>query len=120
LSAILGDDPLVFIFVTVIIFGGASFLMGQALARTWRPARQILPYGALLTLFNRFLVYALFEPGDPTLLEFFFDIAFIVDGIVIFGFAYAAYRMTKAAKMVAQYPWVYERAGPFAWREKRG
>ena len=28
-----------------------------------------------------------------------------------------AYRSTRAARMVAQYPWQYRRAGLFGWRE---
>jgi hypothetical protein len=30
----------------------------------------------------------------------------------------AAYYLTRARKMVQQYPWLYERRGPFGWRER--
>ena len=36
MDAILGDDPLVFIGLTCVLFGGASFMMGQAIARRYR------------------------------------------------------------------------------------
>ena len=51
----------VFLLLTVIIFGGAAFLMGQAIAETWRPAWQNVAYGLLLAVANRFLDGALFK-----------------------------------------------------------
>src|ERR1700746_1771728 len=47
--------------LTFILFGGGGFLMGQAMAETWRPWWQILPYGALLAIVNEFLGFALFQ-----------------------------------------------------------
>jgi hypothetical protein len=47
--------------LTIIMFGGGGFMMGQALADTWRPWWQILPYSALLALGNNFLGFALFQ-----------------------------------------------------------
>jgi hypothetical protein len=38
ISDILGGALADFIGVTIVLFGGASFLTGQALASTWRPA----------------------------------------------------------------------------------
>ncbi|WP_374655748.1 DUF6867 family protein [Dongia sp.] len=102
----------VFVFLTVCIFGSAAFLMGQALAETWRPAWQNLPYGFLLVVFNRFLARALFQQ------QFFDILAILLDLIVIVAMALIAYRLTQARKMVAQYPWIYERTGVFSWREK--
>jgi hypothetical protein len=112
--------------LTIVMFGGGGFLMGQALADTWRPWWQILPYSALLALGNNFLGFALFQgaffvdslfsknakPLSEALLEYLFDFA------VIIGFALLAFRLTLARKMPAQYPWLYERAGPFGWRAK--
>lgn len=111
--AILGDELAVFIGLTCVIFGGASFMMGQALARTWRPKWQILVYGLGLALVNRFLSYALFD-GEGLSIT-----GFIIDALVICALAFLAYRMTQAYKMVAQYPWLYERSGLMSWREKR-
>ena len=112
--------------LTFIMFGGGGFMMGQALADTWRPWWQIIPYSALLALGNNFLGFALFEgaffidslfsknpkPLSEALLEYLFDF------VVIVAFAALAFRLTQARKMAAQYPWLYERTGPFRWREK--
>lgn len=105
-------DWQVFIGLTVVIMGGTGYLAGQALARGWRPAWQILPYAALLGLADRFLSYALF---DAELLSLS---GYLIGTAVILVLATLAYRITRAAKMVAQYPWLYRRAGPFAWRDR--
>jgi hypothetical protein len=102
----------VFVGVTVVLFGGAAFLMGQALAETWRPYRQLLVYSLLLGFGDRFVTYALFQ-GDLSSLS-----GYIVDTLVLIAIASLAYRVTRARKMVSQYPWLYERSGLFTWRDK--
>ncbi len=102
----------VFLGLTVILFGGCAFLMGQAIADTWRPAWQIVPYGLLLAGGNHFLDAALFD-GSWT------DFGhYLLDAAIIVGIALTAHRATLARKMVAQYPWLYEPSGAFGWREK--
>jgi len=105
-------DMWVFLFLTVCIFGGAAFLMGQAIAETWRPMWQNIPYAILLVIVNRYFAWALFKQPAFDVLEI------LLDAVVIIGFALIAYRLTQARKMVAQYPWIYERNGLFTWREK--
>ena len=53
-------SPAVFVIMTVMIFGAAATLTGQALADTWRPQWHLLVYIALLGAVDRFLQYALF------------------------------------------------------------
>lgn len=106
------QDFLVFLFLTVIIFGGASFLMGQAIAETWRPFWQNIVYGVLLVALERFLAWALFK-APPLNMG-----AILLNTTIIISFALLAYRLTLVRKMVSQYPWLYERNGLFSWREK--
>lgn len=104
----------VFLLLTVIIFGGAAFLMGQAIAETWRPAWQNVAYGLLLAAGNRFLDGALFK-GE------WLDLGqYVLDAAVIIGIALFAHRVTLARKMVTQYPWLYEPAGLLSWRDRAG
>jgi hypothetical protein len=112
--------------LTFILFGGGGFLMGQAIAETWRPWWQILPYGALLAIGNQFLGFALFQG------PFFVDslvstnsqplgravFEYLLEAAVIIFFGLLAYRLTQARKMVSQYPWLYERRGLLGWRQK--
>ncbi len=110
----LGSSWPVFIGLTVMIFGGAAFLTGQALARTWQPQLLLLPYSLLLGCGDRFLVYALFGG------ELLSVAGYLVDSLVLLAIAALAYQLTRAHKMVSQYPWLYERRGLFGWREKGG
>jgi branched-chain amino acid transport system ATP-binding protein len=105
-------DFLVFLFLTIIIFGGAAFLMGQAIAETWRPVWQNVVYGALMVAAERFFAWALFK-APPVNVP-----AIALNACVIIGFALLAYRLTQVRKMVSQYPWLYERSGLFSWRDK--
>ncbi len=101
-----------FVFMTVVLFGGAGFLMGQALAQTWRPAWHALPYAVLMAIANRILAYALFG-GDLRAVG-----PLVLDFAVVAGLALVAYRMTRARTMVRQYPWLYDQDGLFGWRER--
>lgn len=104
----------VFLGVTVGFMGACAFMTGQALAATWRPAAQAVPYALLLTCADRFLCFALFggrldsAPG------------FLLDAAVLTAITLAAWRLTRARRMADQYPWLYERTGPFTWRERGG
>ena len=75
---------------------------------------QVYAYSVLLGLGDRFLVFALF--GGELLSVY----GFILHTLVIGAIAVVAYRMAKARRMVGQYPWLYDRAGPFGWRERPG
>jgi Domain of unknown function (DUF6867) len=111
---ILGTTWPVFVGITILLMGFASFMTGQAVANTWRPMWQVVPYSVLLGLADRFLIWSLFQ-GQLFLLS-----GYLTDTLVLMGIAALAYRLTLAHKMVTQYPWVYERTGPFTWREKTG
>jgi hypothetical protein len=87
--------------------------MGRALARTWRPIWQIIPYGVLLGATDRFLSYALF--GE----ELLHVTGFVVISAILILLALMAYQIARTNKMVAQYPWLYERGSPFNVRERR-
>ncbi|WP_395019932.1 DUF6867 family protein [Dongia sp.] len=96
--------------VTFVLFGFAAFLMGQAIADTWRPAWQNVTYGLLLAVGNHFIDFALFQ-GDWLSISHY-----LLDAVIIVAIALFAHRMTLARKMVQQYPWLYERSGLLSWR----
>ncbi|MEA3290836.1 MAG: hypothetical protein U9Q71_00770 [Pseudomonadota bacterium] len=103
----------VFIGVTLVLAGGAAWMMGKALAENWRPRLQVIGYAVLLGLADRFIVYALFE-GELLSLP-----GFLLDTAVLIAIALISYRITRVNTMIKQYPWLYRRAGPFAWREMK-
>ena len=112
MTALLGGEIDCFLTMTLVLFGGAAFLTGQALAQSWRPAWQIPPAAALLAAGDRFLLHALFGAELATLGGFSIAVG------ILAAIAAVAYYLTRARKMVRQYPWLYERRGPFGWREK--
>ncbi len=109
---LLGASLSVFLGLTVILFGAAAWMMGQALALTWRSSWHLVPYAALLAATDRFLNFSLF---GETLLSVtpFFVVWGVLTAIAMFGF-----RATRAGQMAAQYPWLFERTGPLSWRAK--
>jgi hypothetical protein len=112
LTGILGTSVPVFLTVTGIVIGFAAYMTGQAIANTWRPVWQLVVYALLLGVVARFLIFALFD-GELLSLSGYAASTGLLLAIGIF-----AYRLTRARKMVHQYPWLYERAGLFGWRRR--
>ena len=112
MEPMIGTSVPVFIGVTFIIIGFASYMTGQALANTWRPVWQLFLYSALLGFASRFLIFSLF---DGELLSI---TGYVIDTAVLIAIAWFAFRLTRARKMVNQYPWLYERSGLFGWKSR--
>ena len=106
------DKLSVFLVMTVVIGGGAAFLAARGMASKWRPVWMAVAYMAPLGLALRFFHYALFN-GALLSLHYF-----ITDTLVLIAAALLGYRLTRVKQMVTQYPWAWERAGPFSWRAK--
>jgi hypothetical protein len=101
------------VLVTGFIGGGAALLAGRAIATTWRPYWYVIAYMLLLGAGVRFLHFALFK-GDILSLP-----SYLVDTLYLLAVGSVAFRMTRTNQMTRQYPWLYERTGPFSWRERR-
>ncbi len=101
----------IFIGVTLVLFGGAAIMSGHAIADIWRPSWHCVMYGVLLGMADRLTGFLLFGS------ELLSVTGYLLDTALLTGFALISYRATIAHKMVSQYPWLYERTGPFAWRE---
>lgn len=109
---LLGTTLPVFITITVVVIGFAAYMTGQALGNTWQPVGRLIFYCVLLGFADRFLVFALFE-GELVSVS-----GYVIDTAVLIAIALVAYRFNRARRIVSQYPWLYERTGPFTWREK--
>jgi len=114
MDAVLGTTLPVFIGLTVILFGAAAFMTGQAIAATWRPWWQTVPYCFLLGLGDRFLTFALFGG------ELLSPAGYVVHALILLAIASFAHRVTRVHRMVSQYPWLYERSGLLSWRAREG
>jgi hypothetical protein len=111
-TTLLGSEIGSFFAMTVVLFGGVALLTGQRLAESWRPGWQIVPAALLLAAADRFLLYALFAAELVSLS------GLLIAAAILSAVAAVAYYLTRARKMVRQYPWLYERRGLFGWREK--
>jgi len=114
MSDFFGGDVWAFLVTTIVVVGGAGYLMGRAIALTWRPPWQILVYGTLLSLVDRFLIYALFG-GELVSLR-----GLLIALAIILALAFFAYRITRARQMATQYPWLYKRSGLLGWQAVPG
>lgn len=110
MGLVFGTPVAVFIGLTVVVMGGAGYLTGRALAATWRPVWKVLPPCLALGAADRFLTFALFGG------ELLSASGYVADTLVILAAGLIAFRLTRARKMVMQYPWLYETRGPFSWR----
>jgi Domain of unknown function (DUF6867) len=110
----LSDDSLrVFLVLTVILGGGAAFLSGRGLARSWKPFSRVFFYMALLTAAVRFFHYALFD-GDLRSVYYY-----LVTYVVLLAAACLGFRAMRTTQMVTQYRWLYERTSPLTWRARQ-
>jgi len=100
LTAFATGDLRVFIGVTLVLGGLASFASGRAVARAWRPLWLLPLYGLLLALAMRFLHWALFQESLAPL-----------PALAAYGWSLAAqgvaWLLARRAMMRRQYPWQY-------------
>jgi hypothetical protein len=111
-EAVFGHSLAVLIGLTGVIAGFAAVMTGDAVASGWKPAWLAAAYAALLAFAERFLAFALF--GAPLAQP----LPTALVSVWLVALALAAHRSKRAHMMVSQYPWLYEQAGPFGWRER--
>ena len=111
-APILGNMLGIFLLLTFVVFGWAAFATGNGIASRWQSPVWVAVYCTLLAAAERFVDYAL-AGGDMLSPGGFFASALILVAIGL-----VAWRLTQARMMIRQYPWLYEPAGPFGWREK--
>lgn len=99
-----------FIGITLVLFGFAAFMTGQAIAATWRPAGWVVAYCLMLGAADRFVVWSLFG-GELSSIG-----GYLTDAAALTGIGLVAYLLTRARKMESQYPWMIKRTSPFTWR----
>ena len=101
-----------FLFMTLTLFGWCSYQLGKAMANTWQPISLMIFYVLLLTAFDRFLLFALFEQ------ELLSAVMFLIDFISLSIISLISYKVAKISYMVNQYPWKYQKSGFFSFKNK--
>lgn len=103
-----------FVFLTVILGGGAAFMSGRNIAQAWKSRGLLTLYCLLLACAVRFLHYALFE---GVLLS---TKGFAIDLFVMLAAGFLGYRLMRVTQMVTQYRWLYKRSAVFWWESRTG
>lgn len=101
-----------FLFVTILLAGGAAYLTGRAIARAWQSNLQLAFYIVLLAAATRFIHFALF---NGTLLSLHY---YLVDLAVLLAIAFLGKRITRAWQMSTQYNAYYARNGLLGWKAR--
>jgi hypothetical protein len=101
-----------FLFVTVALAGGAAYLTGRAVARSWQGNATLVAYMVLLAAATRFIHFALFQ-GSLLSLHYL-----LVDFVVITALALLGKRITRAGQMGRQYGFEFDRTGLLSWVRK--
>jgi hypothetical protein len=101
-----------FVFITVLLAGGAAYLTGRAVARAWEGEARLVFYMVLLAAATRFIHFALFE---GTLLSLYY---YLIDFVVITVIAILGKRITRARQMARQYSFEYVRTSALSWNRK--
>jgi hypothetical protein len=114
MQGVIYEEPTVWLFllVTVIMGGWAAWMSGRAVALSWKPAVQLFFYILILGMLVRFIHFALFQ---GTLLSLRF---YLVDTVILMAIGFAGWRYMRVTQMTTQYRWLYERTGPFGWRDR--
>ena len=108
----MGFHLIQFLLMTLTLFGWCSYQLGKAMANTWQPISLMIFYVMLLTAFDRFLLFALFEQ------ELLSVVMFLIDFIALSLISLISYRIAKISYMVNQYPWKYQKTGFFSYKNK--
>lgn len=101
-----------FVFVTLILGGGAAWLTSRAVALQWHRPLKAMFWMIPLAAAVRFIHFALFS---GTLLSIQF---YVIDLVILVIIALLGHRYTRSRQMWRRYPWLYTAAGPFSWRRK--
>ena len=108
------DSFAVFFFVTIVLAGGAAWMSGRAVARSWEPYWQAGAWMLLLGAAARFIHFSLF--GGSLLSVHYY----VVDTLILMGIAWLGHRVTLARLMTRQYRFVYESSSILGWRARAG
>lgn len=98
------------VFLLLCIAG--AWMVGKSIATDWKSIVNLVFSILLLGCGARFLHYALYEAQFVSLDRY------LVDTAVLMVFGFLGYRYHRTKQMTTQYPWLYEKASPFAWKDR--
>ena len=114
MQGILYEEPSAWLFllVTCVLGGGAAWITGRAYATTWRSIPSLVVAILLLGIAVRFVHHSMFA-GTMLAPKYY-----VVDTVFLMITALVSFRVRRTQQMSSQYYWLYERTGPFTWKER--
>jgi len=115
MQGILYEEPSFwsFVMVSLLMGGWTAWRTGKSVAEGWgNLVPHVVIYTLLLGLGIRFIHHALFN-GTMFSLHYY-----LIDTAILMVFSIAGFRFTRTKQMSTKYYWLYEKAGPFAWKKK--
>ena len=112
MDTIWSESPPDFLLITLLLGGGAAYLVGRAVAQTWRAVASLAAYLVLLDCSVRFIHFAL--AGDALVAPG----SFLIDLAVLGVLGGLGFRLTRAGQISGQYPWLFRRSGPLSWKRR--
>lgn len=101
-----------FAMISVAIGGWTAWMTGKGAAESWGTPLNVVIYTLLLGVAVRFIHHALFG-GTMFTVQYY-----LVDTLVLMAFSMTGFLYTRTNQMTEKYYWLYEKAGPFAWKKK--
>lgn len=101
-----------FLLVTVALGGGAAYLTGRAVARSWLGPWYLVAYILLLAAAVRFIHFSLFA---GTLIAPWY---YLVDFAVLLAIGWLGARITRTEQMTRQYSFMFRKRSLLAWRSR--
>jgi hypothetical protein len=98
-----------FLLITLVLGGGAAYLIGRAVALTWRSLLALAGYLIVLDAAVRFVHFALAHDALVA------PVSFATDLVILAIVGGLGFRITRAGQITRQYPWLYRRTGPLSW-----
>jgi hypothetical protein len=107
-------SPYAFFFVTIVLGGGAAFMIGRATAKGWKPFWRAAIFVLMLGAVIRFLHWGLFagatlaswRAAQGSLNSPYY---YAVDTIFLLFFSAFGFRLQRSAQMLRQYGWLTKR-----------
>lgn len=101
-----------FLLVSLFLGGGAAWLTGRAVAKSWGSYWKLVLYCILLAVAVRFCHFALFEDS------MFVPVPALVEFVLLFSIASLGFRALRKRQMTQQYGWLYAADGRWAWHPR--
>jgi hypothetical protein len=103
---------LVLRFLVLLLGFWTAWRTGRAIAENWQGLPMVVVASLGLGFMMRFLHFSLF--GGPFVSPFYY----LLDVLLLAGFAFIGFQARRTSQMVDNYYWLYDRTSYLSWKKK--